>query len=623
MSFLYPLGLLGLLGIPVLIIIYIIKNKYTEQTIASTYLWNLSEKFLINKKPISKLKGIFSLIIQCLAVLVISLLIARPIIHLPNSANEYCFILDGSGSMTKMQNGKTRFEEAKNRITDQIKSTRSGCVYNLILVGNETQVVFEDYTDKEKAIEMTEKLAVSYISNKCTDSLTIAQNYFNENPSIKTYLYTDKNYNTNNVELVDVSNKEENYALYDADYKIIPSSYDENGQLISYASVLVSGNVISYESDSTLNLDFYIDGTKHGSVSVNCLKGQKTSYSYEFSRNNFKSIDIKITNSDSLELDNNISLYNLTEEHNYKALVVSDNPFYLLAVLESYGISTIDYVEPKKYENESGYGLYIYDSFTPSTLPSDGTIWFFNQKESISGSLFTVKDEIENDEGILVEKSKNVFGENKKLIEGLIDFDFYVKSYVSYGISKKFTTLFTCEGNPVIFTGNTINGNREVVFGFDLHNSNLPLTYNFLVLFKNMLEYSFPSVIEKTNYTCGEQININVLAQAKSIRIETPSKKATYLDTSSSVATYSLSEVGTYKLIITLKSDEIMEINFYSSFPQSENELEEDLFISLVGEAKDEKIEGTFDPLIILFVFIGLLFITDWMVYCYEQHQLY
>ena len=64
MRFLYPLGLLGLLGIPILIIIYIIKNKYTEQIVPSTYLWNLSEKFLKKKKPISLISGIISLILQ-------------------------------------------------------------------------------------------------------------------------------------------------------------------------------------------------------------------------------------------------------------------------------------------------------------------------------------------------------------------------------------------------------------------------------------------------------------------------------------------------------------------------------------------------------------------------------
>ena len=93
MRFMYPLGLLGLIGIPILIVIYIIKNKYTEQIIPSTYLWTLSEKFLPKKKPITLISGIISLILQIVAVILVSLLIAKPVITLPNSAKDYCFIL--------------------------------------------------------------------------------------------------------------------------------------------------------------------------------------------------------------------------------------------------------------------------------------------------------------------------------------------------------------------------------------------------------------------------------------------------------------------------------------------------------------------------------------------------
>ena len=98
MSFMYPLGLLGLIGIPVLILIYIIKNKYTEQVVSSTYLWNLSEKFLKKRLPINKLVGIISLILQILAVLFISVAVSRPVFIIPDSANAYCFVLDFSGS---------------------------------------------------------------------------------------------------------------------------------------------------------------------------------------------------------------------------------------------------------------------------------------------------------------------------------------------------------------------------------------------------------------------------------------------------------------------------------------------------------------------------------------------
>ena len=66
----------------------------------------------------------------------------------------------------------------------------------------------------------------------------------------------------------------------------------------------------------------------------------------------------------------------------------------------------------------------------------------------------------------------------------------YLKKYYKYGLYKNFTVLLTHEGNPLIFTGLTEMGNREVVFAFDLHDSNLPLLIDYLVLTKNLLSYS-------------------------------------------------------------------------------------------------------------------------------------
>jgi len=168
MSFLYPLGLLGLIGIPVLIIIYIIKSKYTEQTVSSTYLWTLSERFLKRRNPLNRLTGIISLILQILAVTAISLAIAHPMITVPNSANDYFFILDGSGSMgmtygvNEEGTPVTRFDEAKAQIAQTIESAVDGSIFSLVYAGDNMSMVFEATDSKEEALLLLSELTPAH-----------------------------------------------------------------------------------------------------------------------------------------------------------------------------------------------------------------------------------------------------------------------------------------------------------------------------------------------------------------------------------------------------------------------------------------------------------------------------
>ncbi len=638
MTFVYPLGLLGLIGIPILIIIYIIKNKYTEQTITSTYIWNLSEKFLKNKKPISKLKGLISLIMQCLAVLAISLILAHPIFIIPNAANDYCFILDASASMNKIQDNKTRFEIAKDKIKEEIYSSLDGSKYSFIVVGNEI-VEYTDYTSKNKAIETIDNIECSYISNNCTNSIKYAQEYYDKNRSLKTYLYTDKNYTVENINLINVGNNEANYAIVDGKYQINNGYTNSEGNYVK-GTIKFSGNVISYTNDSKIDLELYVDEELIDEMSVDVKSSEQYEYAFEVELSTFRKARIHIKNEDSLALDNDYELYNISEEQDYKALIVSDNEFYLQSILKVYDkVKTIDIIKPSTYSNSySGYNLYIFDSYSPDSLPTDGTIWFFNPKKSITGSRFSYRNSIDLNENNTDSKYEGkeliqatVYGEEKKLVEGLIKTDgkdenkygLYVMKYNIYGINKNFTTLFTCDDNPIIFTGVSQYGNREVVFGFDLHNSNLPLSYNYIRLMSNLLDYSFPTVLEKSNYVCGDSALINLLPNTKSIKITSPSNSTRYIDVNSATSSFLLTEIGNYTVSITLENNTVMELNIYSSYPLEENTDTTIDTLKLVGQPENNYSDGRYDNLIILFILLGLLFVADWMVYCYEQHQLF
>ena len=638
MTFVYPLGLLGLIGIPILIIIYIIKNKYTEQTITSTYIWNLSEKFLKNKKPISKLKGLISLIMQCLAVLAISLILAHPIFIIPNAANDYCFILDASASMNKIQDNKTRFEIAKDKIKEEIYSSLDGSKYSFIVVGNEI-VEYTDYTSKNKAIETIDNIECSYISNNCTNSIKYAQEYYDKNRSLKTYLYTDKNYTVENINLINVGNNEANYAIVDGKYQINNGYTNSEGNYVK-GTIKFSGNVISYTNDSKIDLELYVDEELIDEMSVDVKSSEQYEYAFEVELSTFRKARIHIKNEDSLALDNDYELYNISEEQDYKALIVSDNEFYLQSILKVYDkVKTIDIIKPSTYSNSySGYNLYIFDSYSPDSLPTDGTIWFFNPKKSITGSRFSYRNSIDLNENNTDSKYEGkeliqatVYGEEKKLVEGLIKTDgkdenkygLYVMKYNIYGINKNFTTLFTCDDNPIIFTGVSQYGNREVVFGFDLHNSNLPLSYNYIRLMSNLLDYSFPTVLEKSNYVCGDSALINLLPNTKSIKITSPSNSTRYIDVNSATSSFLLTEIGNYNVSITLENNTVMELNIYSSYPLEENTDTTIDILKLVGQPENNYSDGRYDNLIILFILLGLLFVADLMVYCYEQHQLF
>ena len=611
MSFQYPLGLLGLIGIPIIVLIYIIKNKHTEQIVTSNYLWHLSEKFLNKKRPVSLVSGIISLILQIVAITTISLVIAHPIIYIPNGAKDYCFILDASGSMNMVCNDVSRMDLGKEEIKNIINESSDGSKYTLIYAGENSRVVYEKFGNKEKACELLDDLKPCGMTVSYDKILKHVQGYFNENKSMITYLITDKDYESSNIEIINVSDNLENYGISNFEY------------VAEKSTIKVNANVMSYESDATIELDLYVDDVLVDSKSVSSTKLVEAQYTYESDILDFSSLKLVIKNNDGLLLDNSSTIYNVEKEHNYSTLIVSYRPFYLESMLKTVGNTSITVISPDNYSYDTtGYSLYIFDAVTPTVLPSDGTIWLFRPTESIDGSGFSVQDLVEDENGIALTYPKNSTSMFKTLTYGLEKEPIYVTKYMKYGLYKNFTTLLTHEGNPIIFTGTTNQGIREVVFAFDLHDSNLPLLMDYLILSKNLVDYSFPIILDESSYICGEEVKMNVLSNCDSIKVASPNGDTTYLDVSKEITSFKTTLVGTYTISMNF-NDEIKEFYIYSNLPVEEsttiNEIES---INLDGELENEYNDGIYDKLIVLFIILAIVYVADWVVYCREQYQL-
>ncbi len=622
MSFTYPLGLIALVGIPIVIIIYILKNKYTEQIVTSTYLWTLSEKFLKRKKQIILVSGIISLILQIISIILITLLLAQPVFKIPNVAKDYCFILDASGSMNKVVGDTTNFEIGKDKIEELIVESSNGSKYTLVYAGTTSKVVYEKLSDKDKAIELLNQVEPTGVTPTYPAIINYVQTLFNENHSLETYLVTDHEYDTENINVINVSNDRLNYAISDL-------IYTELG-----GAVKITGNVISYSKDELLHVEIYVDNVLATTLDVNTVNGVKTPFSYICNKTDFNEIKAVITNQDSLMLDNTNVVYNIEKEHAYSALIVSDRPFYIESIIKTLGNISTKVISRSDYNpNYTGYSLYVFDSYSPVNLPTDGTVWLFGAMTNVEGAGFSVQDvvkipgyeedsEVTLSEGMLLTYPKNSTQEFKNIVAGINDDKIYVAKYAKYGLYRKFNTILTHEGNPVVFTGTTDAGNIEVVFAFDLHDSNLPLLMDYIVLSRNLLNYSFPSIMNQSSYVCGDTAIINVANNFDSIRVESPSGDISYLSVKTAKAELELNEVGTYKITIMIGDEAKVFLLFVSLAEEESNPIPTRTSLTIVGTAENKFSDGIYDELLIFFIILIVIFVADWMVYCYEQRQL-
>ena len=614
MSFLYPLGLLGLIGVPIVILIYILKNKYNEQTVPSTYLWTLSERFFKKRNPLSGLAGIISLILQILTIIFVSLAIARPVFVVRESALEYCFVLDCSGSMKMENKGKTRFDLAKKEIGEIIKDAGGGSTYTLVAASAQSGTVYERITDKKLALEMLSEVECSDGMINEGDALLAAQRCFDENPSFVTYLMTDKSYaRHDNVEVISFGSQNDiNYSVSDVE-----------GTLMG-GTLYVNAKVNAYTEGGKIDVALYVNGGDKpvAEAEVEASVGSPASIELSCVSSGYDSFTVKINVEDSLPADNEFTVYNQKSEAAYDILLVSETPFFFEAALDVITDSRVDVVSPKAYKGQSGYGLYIFHSFTPEVLP-DAAVWLVNSSESVADSGFGSRGVIELSGPSEIVKTNSTSSIAKGMLEGVEGRNIFISEYVKYsGMYSKFTTLFSYDSNPLIFAGTNALGNRQVVIGFDLHKADFSLSADYIPLMSNLLNYTCPDALDKTGYLCGEEAKINITANVTNVKAISPDGEEIYVDASVDVGILSLDKVGTYTVKM-ITPDSEREYKLYSGAPTEESvPVSEDVSFSLEGERGFDKSDGEYDPLVILFICLAVLFAADWMVYCYEKYQL-
>ncbi len=627
MTWLAPLGFLGLIGIVALIIIYIIKPNYQKKMVSSTFVWQLSLKYRKKRLPVSRLNNILIFICQVLILTICGLLLARPVIEQEKAGdeNEKIIIIDASASMRVTDGSDTRFARAVNQARTLAEDTATnGGVVSIILADTTPEYIVqrsgEDKLDDILAAVdglLENPDSCSYSSADMNSAISLTEEVLRYNHEAQVFFYTATEYlEKNGINVIDVSKDdvEWNAAILSADAKMNDNNhyeitidvgcYNRTDKLTVYCEIHGANGK---ESKILLQRDEYFDPADEEKVVVfntDDLDGQPL-YSFDY-------LEVYVSVDDSFVDDNSFFLYGGTKPsikiqysssipNNYFGGVVRT----IREVMKDQW--TIEFKELKSGEKAAteGFDLYIFEHTVPSVMPTDGIVLLVDPYGSPEGAGITFGNttSVSSDStlatGITHELTKYV------------DFSrITVAQYTEILSSDGYEELAYYKSQPVILAKNEDNA-KIVVWAFDLNKSSLPLNPDFSFLVYNMFNYFIPSTIDSNTFEIGDTVDL--AARGTDLKVEGNGFEYTMVDKKTDSIT--VTRPGTYTVTQTpMSGDELIIENFYVRIPTAESQITRQVEAIPVADV-DSEVRVEFEDLMFYFAIALVSFMSiEWIL---------
>lgn len=543
MRLLAPLGLLGLIGVAVLIVIYILKPNSKERVVSNIYVWELSLKYRKKRSPLDWLRNNLLLILQILAICIIAFMLSQPALVTARDIKEKVIILDSSASMLAQSGEKTRFEIAKEEIMALVEETVPDGKISIISASDFSRIEVSRDSRADYIRQVVASLECTYSALDADGAIELSEDILENCPSAEVIFITDGEYaDSGTVKVINVANEEKNVAILDFKSEV-SSGYH-----------VFSAQISSYGEDKDVVATLYINGERADSTIAKCRDAKPVTVSFDSEKtritdDKFEWAKLTVDVQDSLVYDNEFSIYNMRQEK-FKIQYVSDSPEFMNFHLLGYENANVTVLTPENADKiqYSGFDLYIFENYTPLNRPSDGSVWVINPGAALPSDFhFAVENEVSL--GELTPLSSKTSGSQmyrgvmNSIDAGEIGVTKYKRALEYEGYEK----LMYCENNPVFFASET-GGLKTYILTFDMvHFSDMILLPQYTLLIQNILNYTFHSFIEETLFEVNE--DIAVYPQAGGAGNVTFSDGETVVDEKSNApSVFQAKKPGTYYL---------------------------------------------------------------------------
>ena len=175
MPFITPLALAGLVFIPAVVAMYLLKLRRDETVVPSTLLWSRLSTDVEANAPWQRLRRSLLLLLQLLLVVLLVLLAARPFIERPAGlARDVVLVMDTSASMAATDVVPSRLAAARDAALAALADLPTGGHVSVIAADRSARIVVNETTDISRVRNALDALEPSSTSGDLGDALELA-----------------------------------------------------------------------------------------------------------------------------------------------------------------------------------------------------------------------------------------------------------------------------------------------------------------------------------------------------------------------------------------------------------------------------------------------------------------
>jgi hypothetical protein len=525
MSFLSPLALLGLLFVPVVLAMYLLKLRRDQQVVSSTLLWQRLLTDVEANAPWQRLRRSLLLLLQLLLVLLLAFLAARPFLERPAGlAGDVVVVIDTSASMGATDIPPDRLSEAKAKVLERLHDLPANGTVSVIAAGRTARVVVNGTTDIGRVRAAIDGIAVSPSTGDLGDALNLANALAARAGDAEILVATDAALAIkpsarldHKVSVIQVGREQKNQAI--VALAVRPSSSGVT------RSVFISIANLDIEQ-ATRAVQLYVDGVLREAREPQVLDPQtRTEVIVDDVPRTASVIEVRLVNGegkdggDSLALDDRAWAI-VPPDRQRNILVVGDGDPYLetaltfLPSVNLFGVKPADFPAKAVRTDGSKWDLIVFEGVAPSNLEMAGAV--LSIAPPSTGDLGEVI-------GTLTDPGIATLPTDDPILKYVDLSSVHIGKAVELALPGWARSVIPGpKGAPLLYAGEH-DGRRAGVLAFLPRNSDLPLQVAFPVLMSNLAgELLGGSAAPTEALSPGDPVTLPVPSGATSINVTRP-----------------------------------------------------------------------------------------------------